>query len=219
MRRFGVLLSGCGVHDGSEIHEATLTLFHLDRMGVERICIAPDAPQTRVINHATGEEDTPARNMLVEAARIARGAVTPVSEVKADDIHGLLIPGGLGAALNLCDYGLKGRDMTVREDVAELVRGLCEQKKPIGAICIAPVIVAKVFGDLGLPVELTIGGDPTVGADIDAWGAKHMMHLVDEAHVDRTHKVSTTAAYMLGTNVAEIAPGIEKVVDTVISMA
>lgn len=219
MRRFGVLLSGCGVNDGSEIHEATLTLFHLDRMGVERICFAPDAPQTRVVNHATGTEDPSARNMLVEAARIARGAITPLSEVKADDIHGLLIPGGLGAALNLCDYGLKGRDVTVREDVAELLRALREQKKPIGAICIAPVILAKVFGDLGIPIEVTIGGDPKVAADIDSMGAKHVMHLVDEAHVDRKHKIATTPAYMLGSNVAEIAPGIEKVVDTVISMA
>ncbi len=219
MRRFGVLLSGCGVNDGSEIHEATMTLYHLDRMGVERVCFAPDAPQARVFDHLRGEDANEGRNMLVEAARIARGEIQPLSKADPDELNGLLIPGGFGAALNLCDYGLKGRDLTVREDVERLIMAIHEQKKPIGAICIAPVVVAKVLGSRSIPVELTIGGDPKVSSDIEAMGAVHAMHLVDEIHVDRAHKVVSTPAYMLGKNVAEIAPGIERLVDAVLSMA
>ncbi len=219
MRRFGVLLSGCGVHDGSEIHEATMTLYHLDRMGVERVCLAPDALQARVFDHAGGKQADERRNMLIEAARIARGDIMPLGQADPDSLDGLLIPGGLGAALNLCDYGARGREMSVRDDVDALLWGFHERKRPIGAICIAPVIVAKVFGSRAMAVEVTIGGDPKVSADIEAMGAVHVMHLVDEIHVDRQHKVVTTPAYMLGKNVAEIAPGIERLVDAVLAMA
>lgn len=219
MKRIGVLLSGCGVKDGSEIHEATLTLYFLDRQGVARICIAPDAPQAQVVNHVTGEPVTESRNMLVESARIARGELRPISEIRADDLDGLIIPGGFGAATNLCDYGTKGRDMSVREDVSALLLALHEQKKPIGAICIAPVVVAKVFGQKGMAVEVTIGDDPQVGGDIEAMGAKHFMRLVDEAQVDQENKIVTAPAYMLGQNVAQIGPGIEKVVEAVVSLA
>ncbi|MCK4303080.1 MAG: isoprenoid biosynthesis glyoxalase ElbB [Candidatus Eisenbacteria sp.] len=219
MKQIGVLLSGCGVKDGSEIHEATLILYFLDRQGVNRLCIAPDAPQAHVINHATGEEAKESRGILVESARIARGDIRPISQVSAQDLDGIMIPGGFGAALNLCNYGRSGRDCTVREDVSTLLLALHEQKKPIGAVCIAPVLVARVFGQKGITVEVTIGDDPGVAADIEAMGARHVMRLVDEVQVDRANKIATAPAYMLGGNVAEIGPGIQKAVEAIVEMA
>ncbi len=219
MKRIGVLLSGCGVKDGSEIHEATLILYFLDQRGVERICIAPDTAQTQVIDHRSGEAADEQRNVLVESARIARGQIRALSDVRADDLDGLILPGGFGAALNLCDYATKGRQMTVRPDVADLLLALHAHRKPIGAVCIAPVILAKVFGDQGTAVELTIGDDASVAADVEALGATHVIRLVDEAHVDRNNRIATAPAYMRGTNVAQIGPGIEHVVEAVVKMA
>ncbi len=219
MKRIGVLLSGCGVKDGSEIHEAVLTLLYLDQRGVERVCIAPEMPQTRVIDHLSGQPMAGERSVLVESARIARGQITPLARIRPEELSGLIVPGGLGAAVNLCDYGLQGRAMRVRPDVAELLLAMHTQGKPIGAICIAPVLVAKVFGDQGIAVEVTVGDDTGVAADIAAFGAVHVMRRVDEIHTDRTHRIVSTPAYMLGQNVAQIAPGIEHVVDTVVKFA
>ncbi len=218
MKKIGVLLSGCGVNDGSEIHEATLALYFLDRQGVERVCIAPDGPQTRVVDHLSGGQVDEERFMLTEAARIARGDIRPLDGDTAEQIDGLVLPGGYGAVLNWCDYATRGREMTVREDVASLLLRLHERKKPIGAMCIAPVVLARVFGGQGIAVQLTIGDNPTVGGDIEAMGAQHVIQLVDEVAVDRAHKVVSTPAYMLGENVAQIGPGIEKLVETVVGM-
>ena len=219
MRKIGVLLSGCGVKDGSEIHEATLTLYFLDRQGVARVCMAPDDAQAAVSDHRTGRDTQETRNMLVEAARIARGEISPLAGIDADDLDGLIIPGGMGAARNLCSYATEGRGMTVREDVAALITALHAAHKPIGAICIAPVVVAKALGDVGIEATLTVGDDPDVGADITAWGGQHVIHLVDEVHPDKVNRIVSTPAYMLGRSVAEIAPGIEKLVETVVKWA
>lgn len=219
MKRIGVLLAGCGVKDGSEIHEATLTLLYLAQGGAEILCMAPDAPQPAVIDHRTGAPESAQRNMLSEAARIARGEIRPLEDVTADQLDGMIIPGGMGAALNLCDYGQRGRDFSVREDVADLLRALHRQGKPIGAICIAPVILAGLFGRDGIPVEVTIGADDGVAADITAWGARHVVRSVSEAHIDRAHAIATCPAYMLGQSPADIAPGIAQVVSAVLELA
>lgn len=219
MKRIGVLLSGCGVKDGSEIHEAVLTLLYLDQRGVERTCIAPQMAQARVVDHLTGQPMPGERDVLVESSRLARGEVMPLARVRPEELSGLILPGGLGAALNLCDYALQGRAMRVRPDVAELLLALHAQGKPIGAICIAPVLVAKVFGDRGIAIEVTVGDSTGVAADIAAFGAVHVMRRVDEIHVDRAHRIVSTPAYMLGGNVAQIAPGIERVVDSVVKLA
>lgn len=219
MKRIGVLLSGCGVKDGSEIHEATLTLLYLARSEAETICMAPDAPQPQVLNHLDGKPMSEERNMLIESARIARGEIRPLSTITADDLDGIILPGGFGAATNLCNYGMQGRDFTVRADVAALLTTLHEKQKPIGAICIAPVLLAGLFGRLGIAIEVTIGNDAGTAADIDALGARHIASPVHEAHVDRGNRIATAPAYMLGQNAAEIAPGIEKVVAAVIEMA
>jgi enhancing lycopene biosynthesis protein 2 len=219
MKPVGVLLSGCGVFDGSEVHEATLTLYYLDRLGVPRICIAPNAPQTQVINHATGEAQADKRNMLTEAARIARGPVTALDELKADDISALILVGGFGAAKNLSDYAVKGRDLTVRPDVTKILLAMKEANKPIGSLCIASVLLAKVFGDNGLAVEVTIGSDVEVAKDIGSFGAVHTIKLVDEVLVDSPNRIVTTPAYMEAKNVAEIGPGIRRAVELIVDMA
>ena len=146
-KKIGVVLSGCGVYDGAEIHESVLTLLALDRRGASAVLCAPDTPQMHVVNHLSGQvEEGASRNVLVESARIARGAIRDLATVKADELDGLVLPGGFGAAKNLCDFAVKGADCSVHPEVARLVREVHAQGKPVGAVCIAPVLVAKVLG-------------------------------------------------------------------------
>lgn len=211
----GVLLSGCGVYDGSEIHEATITLLALDKAGAKAVCIAPDM-EFKVVNHITGEETGETRNVLVESARIARGDVTDIAEITADDIDALIIPGGFGAAKNLSDFAFKGKDGSVHPEVKRLLDELCKQGKPVGAICIAPVIVAMASE---LSPELTIGNDPATAQAIEAMGSLHKNCPVNEIVIDQINRVVTTPAYMLGPGIKDVAAGIEKLVKQVISMS
>jgi len=170
-KRIGVVLSGCGVRDGSEIHEAVLTLLTIDQAGAEAICMAPDSELAEV-NHLTMEATKAKRNVLVESARIARGNIRNISTVTAADLDALVFPGGFGAALNLCDFALKGAACSVNPEVARLVRQVHAAKKPIGAICIAPALIAAILGkETGLTV--TIGNDAGTAAEIEKTGAKH----------------------------------------------
>src|SRR5512133_2943461 len=159
MKKIGVILSGCGVNDGSEIHEAVITLLAIDRAGAEAICMAPDIEQMQVVNHLTG---TPVagekRNVLVESARIARGKIRNLKEVKGNEIDALILPGGFGAAKNLCDFALKGAACAVNPEVERLLREVHQAGKPIGALCIAPALVARILGKEQPTV--TIGTDP-----------------------------------------------------------
>jgi enhancing lycopene biosynthesis protein 2 len=217
MKRVGVLLSGCGVKDGSEIHEAVLALLALDRAGAEAVCLAPNAQQRDVVDHVKGQPSAEQRNMLVEAARIARGKITAVDKVDPATLDALVIPGGFGAAKNLCDYALKGTDCAVRPDVEKLIRAVHQAGKPVGAICIAPALIGKLFGPEG--VELTIGSDEGTAGDLRKMGATHVNKRADECHVDRKLKVVTTPAYMCATCIKEAALGIQKLVDEVLKLA
>ena len=146
MPKVGVVLSGCGVNDGTEIHESVLTLLFLNRAGAEVQCMAPDVDQLHVINHLTGEEATgDTRNVLVESARIARGDIVDISTVKSGDLDALIFPGGFGAAKNLCDFAIKGADCIVNPEVLRLTKEMVSSKKPVGVICIAPALMAKVM--------------------------------------------------------------------------
>lgn len=217
-KRIGVIFSGCGVFDGTEIHEAVLTLLALDRAGVETVCMAPNIPQMHVINHLKGEPAPgPARNVLEESARIARGAIKDIAEVRGVDLDALILPGGFGAVKNLCDYAVKGADCTVNPEVARVVREVHEAAKPVGFICIAPVIAAKLLGSK--KIHVTIGTDETTAADIEKMGAVHESCPVEECRVDRALKVATTPAYMLARSVKEAAEGIDRLVSEVLSMA
>jgi enhancing lycopene biosynthesis protein 2 len=217
MVRVGVVLSGCGVYDGAEIHEATLTLFFLDRAGAEIICMAPNVDQMDVVNHIKGEATGEKRNVLVEASRIARGVIKDIKDVKAGDIDALVFPGGFGAAKNLCNFAVKGADCTVNPGVEKLIKEMHSAKKPIGFICIAPVIAAKVLGSFN--PQLTIGNDKGTAEAIEKMGGKHIVSPVENAVVDQKNKIVTTPAYMLGPTISKVALGIEKGINEVLKLA
>ncbi len=217
-KRIGVLLAGCGVKDGSEIHEATLTLYFLDKQGAEIVCMAPDKDQLDVVNHVTGASISEKRNVLLEAARIARGNIQDVRTVKADDLDALIIPGGFGAAKNLCTFATEGSDCRVDAHVAELLRELRSKNKPIGALCIAPAVVARLFGP-ELSPELTIGTDAGTAAALEKMGAKHRKAKVDEIVVDGKNKIVTTPCYMMAQSIKEVGAGAEKLVAKILEMS
>jgi enhancing lycopene biosynthesis protein 2 len=216
--RVGVVLAGCGVYDGAEIHESVVTLLALDRAGAEALCMAPAVDQLHVINHLTGDvAPDEKRNVLVEAARIARGAIRDVALVDPTELDAVIIPGGFGAAKNLCDFALKGAECRVDPDVARVVRGVHEADRPIGAICIAPALLAKLLGDE--KPTLTIGTDRPTAAAMESMGACHVDCAVRDTVVDRRKKIVTTPAYMLAESIADAAAGIEKLVAEVLEMA
>jgi enhancing lycopene biosynthesis protein 2 len=214
-KKVAVVLAGCGVYDGAEIHEAVLTLLALDRAGAEVLITAPDKDQAHVVNHLTGEVMEETRNVLVESARIARGKITDLAQVHADQFDALVFPGGFGAAKNLCDFAFVGTDMAVDADVARLVAETREAGKPIGFICISPTIAAKLIPG----VELTMGAACDATAAAEALGAKHTVTDVAGTVVDAEHKVVSTSAYMMGPWVADVARGIDKLVDEVLALA
>lgn len=215
-KKIAVILAGCGVCDGSEIYESVLTLLRLDQNGADYQCFAPDDKQHHVVNHLSGEEVTESRNMLVESARLARGEITPLSELDAGEFNGLIIPGGFGAAKNLCNFAFKGKDVTVREDVKTAVQRFKSAGKPVGLMCIAPVMSAKLFGE---GVHCTIGNDTETASALEATGAVHKACAVHDVVVDHDNKLVTTPAYMLAGSISEAASGIFRLVDTVLEMS
>jgi enhancing lycopene biosynthesis protein 2 len=219
MTRVGVILSGCGVYDGSEIHEAVLSLLAIAKAGAEAVCMAPDIEQMHVINHFSGQtEDGQTRNVLVESARIARGQILDIATVKADDIDALVMPGGYGAAKNLCNFAVAGADCTVNQQVQRLVKEMLAAGKPLAAICIAPAILAKILGQQQPPVMLTIGTDKDTAATLDTMGVKHVACPVNEVVVDKQRKIVTTPAYMLADNIAQAAVGIETAIQRMLKL-
>ena len=210
MAKVGVLLSGCGVFDGAEIHEAVLTLLALDRAGAKVVCMAPNMDQVHVINHLTQEVMNENRNVLVESARIARGEIKDLREVQASEIDALIIPGGYGAAKNLSDFAFKGPAATVHPEVVRLLNDMVSAGKPIGAICIAPATLTKALADK--KPEVTIGSDKDTAAAIEAMGGQHKACTVDMIHLDSKHNIVSTPAYMLGPGIKDVAQGIEKLV-------
>ncbi len=218
-KRIGVILSGCGVYDGSEIHEAVVTLLAIDRAGAEAICMAPDIPQMHVINHLVGEPaEGESRNVLVESARIARGNIKDLAEVKAAELDALIMPGGFGAAKNLCDFAVKGPDCSVNAEVARLLNEMYAEKKPIAAVCIAPAVLAKVLGSTQGSPQLTIGNDAATAEALQKMGTEHIQCPVREFVVDRQHKLVSSPAYMLAGRISEAAEGIEKTVQALIGL-
>jgi enhancing lycopene biosynthesis protein 2 len=216
-KKVGVVLSGCGVFDGSEIHEAVITLLAIDRNGAEAVCMAPDTELDEV-NHLTSQPTGAKRNVLVESARIARGKIRNIAEVRAAELDALVFPGGFGAAKNLCDFATKGPQASVNAEVVRLLQEMVAAKKPVGAICIAPALVATVLGKELAP-RLTIGTDPGTAGAINQTGSVHVDCAVREFVVDTEHKIVSTPAYMLAGSIAEAAEGIEKAVKAVLEMA
>lgn len=217
MARVAVILSGCGVYDGSEVYEAVLTLLALDRAGAEFQCLAPDKDQMHVVNHLTQQPTNEKRNVLVESARIARGKVMDVAKANPADFDAVILPGGYGAAKNLCDYAVKKAQCELDPGVKRFLQGMRQAGKPIGAICISPVILAKAFGQ-GWTPRITIGTDPDTANDIEAMGAEHISCPVDDFIVDVDNRMVTTPAYMLAESIQEAAMGIEKLVGEVLRL-
>jgi enhancing lycopene biosynthesis protein 2 len=214
MKKFAVVLSGNGVFDGAEIHEATLSLYAIAKKGASYEIFAPDIPQHHVINHITGEEMDETRNVLVESSRIARGNIKPLSEFSGKDFDALVFPGGFGAAKNLSSFAFDGENCKVNPDVEKAIREMISLGKPVGALCISPVILAKVLGD----VELTIGMDTDTAEAIEKMGATHTMTSHGEVVVDKKYKVVTTPCYMLDATIDQIGDGASNVIDAVLEL-
>ncbi|MEO5364613.1 MAG: isoprenoid biosynthesis glyoxalase ElbB [Magnetococcus sp. DMHC-8] len=213
-KQVGVVLSGCGVYDGAEIHEATLTLYFLDRAGAQAVCMAPNIAQHHVINHFSGELSQETRNVLVESARIARGNIRDLATVQAGQLDALILPGGFGAAKNLSTLALRTATPQVNETLASLLQAMHAAGKPIGAICISPAVLAAALADRGL--HLTIGNDTETAGGIEATGNHHQDSTVDAIVADPVNKVVSTSAYMCASSIGEAGIGIEKLVHQVL---
>lgn len=210
MKRIGVILSGSGVRDGSEIHEAVITLLAINRAGAQAVCMAPDM-EVPEVNHLTNQPTGAKRNVLVESARIARGEISDVKKISAADLDAVVLPGGYGAAKNLCDFAVNGPKGSVHPEVLRLVREMSGAKKPICAVCIAPTVLALALGKELAP-ELTIGNDAGTAAAIEGTGARHVACAASDCVIDREHLIVTSPAYMLAGSIAEAAEGIEKAI-------
>ncbi|MBF0106954.1 MAG: isoprenoid biosynthesis glyoxalase ElbB [Deltaproteobacteria bacterium] len=215
-KKIAVVLSGCGFLDGAEIHESVLTMLHVTKSGAALHCFAPDIKQTTVTSHLTRDSLGESRSVLAESARIARCDIGDLKKLDAKDFDAVIFPGGFGAALNLCNFGTKGADCTVHPEVERVINAFHQAKKPIGAICIAPAIVARVLGNKG--VELTIGTDPGTAQTLEKLGARHVNKKVTEIHYDEKNRVATTPAYMLAQNIAEVDAGVSRLVAKIIEV-
>jgi len=218
MPKIAVILSGCGVYDGSEIHEATATLLALDEAGAEVVVAAPAGPQMHVVDHQAGQPAAgESRDIRVESARIARGPVADIASLRPEEFDAVVLPGGFGAAKNLSSFAGEGAACDVESGVAAFLRGMHDLGRPIGALCIAPVILARVFGPAAR-VRLTIGDDPATADQIEKMGAEHVPAAVDSVVVDEAHKLVTTPAYMKAERISEVFAGARALVDKLISL-
>jgi enhancing lycopene biosynthesis protein 2 len=207
MKKVAVILSGCGVFDGSEIHEACAALLALHRLDAQAVICAPTGPQMHTFNHLAGEPDGgAARDILEESARIARGEIQALDQLDPLDVDAVLLVGGFGAAKNLCNFATEGADCEVHPQVETFLREAHKVHRPIGAMCIAPVILAKVFGKELAP-RLTIGNDPATAAMVGDMGAVHVDCIASETVVDEDNKMVSTPAYMLAGNIGEVFDG------------
>lgn len=213
-KKIAEVLSGCGVYDGAEIHEATLTLLAIHQQGADYQCFAPDVKQAHVINHLTGEEMPESRNVLLESARIARGNILALSSFNASEYDAIIFPGGFGVAKNLSDYAFRGAECRVNPEVEMAVKVMVKAGKPIGALCIAPVVIARILGD----VEVTIGSDQSTAADIRNMGGTHISRTHGEVAIDQRRKVVSTPCYMLNANIDQIYKGAQNTVKALLSL-
>ncbi len=208
MKKFAVVLAGCGVYDGAEIHESVLTLLSIRKAGADYQVFAPDVAQHHVVNHITGAEMPEKRNVLIESARISRGKIKPLADFSSHNFDALILPGGFGVAKNLCTFAFNGPDCKVNDQVAFAIKEMAKAHKPIGALCISPVLIAKVLGD----VQLTIGQDKGTAEAVTSLGANHVVTSHGEVVKDSKYNVFTTPCYMLNAEIEHIALGCENIV-------
>lgn len=213
MKKFAIILAGCGVYDGAEIHEAVMAMYAVMKNGAQYQIFAPDITQHHVVNHLNGSEMPETRNVLIESARIARGRIKPLTTLDMREFDAVLFPGGFGVAKNLCSFAFKGAECEVHPQVVKVVRDAVSLRKPVGALCISPVILAKVLGD----VELTIGNDTGTTVAVEKMGAKHKITTHGQVIADHKHKVFTTPCYMLDANILQIAEGADNIVKAMLN--
>ena len=213
MKKVAVILSGCGVYDGSEVHEVVLTLLALEQNSATYRCFAPNIEQHHVINHLSGEVTEETRHVLIESARLCRGDVEDISELNAKDFDALIVPGGFGVAKNLCTFALNATDYTINAQILRATRAFAHAAKPAGYMCIAPTLLPFVYGP---GVQGTIGSDNDTAKLIVAKGLVHTDCSVDDIYIDQVNKVVTTPAYMLATSLNEVSIGITKLVRNVL---
>lgn len=216
MKNFAVILSGCGALDGAEIHEAVLTMLAIRMNGADYTLFAPDIDQYHVMDHLTGKEVHGRRNVLTESARIARGRISPLSQFRATDFHILMFPGGYGVAKNLCNYAIDGVNARINAWVKNAVLDMVAQKKPIGALCISPVMIAKILGN---DVEVTIGDDLITATDIKKMDGVHKNTREGEIVVDHRYKLVTSPCYMLSAEIEQIWESADKVVKELLKLS
>lgn len=213
-KKIAVVLSGCGVYDGAEIHEAVFTLWAIAKAGFQYKIFAPDIEQHHVINHLTGQETKESRNVLIESARIARGDINPITNLNSNNFDAVIFPGGFGVAKNLCSFAFEGADCKVNPEVESVIRKFHAKEKPIGALCISPVMVAKVLKN----IKLTIGSDASTIEAIEKMGNTHIEARLGQVVIDRRHKIASTPCYMLDSDIIKIAESATKIVDAVIEL-
>jgi enhancing lycopene biosynthesis protein 2 len=224
--KIGVLLAGCGVYDGSEIHEAVFTLLAIEENGADAVCIAPNINQHHVINHLTGEEQNENRNVLVESARIARGNVTALNKVDITSLDALVIPGGFGAAKNLNKWAFSGPEGSIEPEVTQLIQDFLAAKKPIAGLCMGPTVIAKALENTGKHAQLTVGTTAEaspydiagISAGMEKTGALATMKTIREIEVDHNLGIVTAPCYMMEASISEVRKNIKQAVDQLISM-
>ena len=214
MKKFAIILAGCGVYDGAEIHEAVMTMYAVMKNGAEYQLFAPDIAQHHVVNHLTGTEMPETRNVLVESARIARGNIKPLTRLEMRDFDALIFPGGFGVAKNLCSFAFKGADCEVHPQVTKVVRDAVSLRKPVGALCISPVILAKVLGD----VTVTVGPDEGDATNVKAMGARHIATKHGDVIIDEKHRLFSTPCYQLKSTIVQIAEGADNIVKAMLKV-
>lgn len=224
--KIGVLLSGNGVYDGSEIHESVFTLLAIDENRGESICMAPNVMQHHVVNHITGDEMPEKRNVMIEAARIARGAISDLADLKADELDALVIPGGFGAAKNLTKWAFSGPDGEINSEVKRIINEFVSAKKPVVGLCMGPTVIAKALEDAGLKEHLTVGTteEPSpyeidaINSGMEKTGAVAEMKTVREILVDDDNRIITAPCYMMDASISDIRENIKQAIDQLFEM-
>lgn len=224
--KIGVLLSGCGVYDGAEIHESVLALLAIEEVGAEAVCLAVNQNQHHVVNHLTGEEMPESRNMMVEAARIARGAVKDITNYDVSQLDALVIPGGFGSAKNFSTWAFDGPNGTILPEIKGLIQQFIANKKPIAALCVSPVVLALAIGDLGLHPTMTLGSNlekspydiQAFSAGMEQKGVQAEMKTIRQVSVDEKLKIVSAPCYMMEASVLEIRNNISQALQALIKL-
>jgi enhancing lycopene biosynthesis protein 2 len=224
--RVGVIFSGSGVYDGTEIQEGVFTLLSLKKLGAEAVCFAPDVDQHHVINHITGEEMNETRNVLVESARIARGDIQSLAQFNADELDALVLPGGFGAAKNLTKWAFSGPEGEINQQVKDAIISMVKSNKPVAGLCMGPTVIAKALEGTEVGAALTVGTTEApspyeidaISQGMEKTGATAVMKTIDEIAVDEKNKIVTAPCYMMEADILQVRNNVQKAIDALVKL-